>query len=357
MSSNLRNKEFYINNKKYKKEEYFKKINEFNLGSRIVRKNLIKKFQSLQQNTIYKFANTINIVNSTGNNIFNTKNCYYCFDTKDSKDSKYCYRTLGLKDCMDFDYGISELMYEYITGALNCYNVRFSYSAIDSVHNAEYTHSCMSSTNLFGCFGLKSKENIIFNKVYSKEKFIKLRTKIINHMNEIPYIDKKGRVYKYGEFFPTEFSPFAYNEAIVQEFYPLTKTEAINRGYRWCEPNEKNYSITIATASIPDNIKDVKDTILSDVLECEHKMKYNHQCLLVFRITSDELKFYKKNNIPLPDQCPNCRYYQRFEQVLPNKLWHRKCMKEGCNNKFETPYAPNRPEKVYCESCYNKEIY
>ena len=32
-------------------------------------------------------------------------------------------------------------------------------------------------------------------------------------------------------------------------------------------------------------------------------------------------------------------------------------MKEGCENEFETAYAPEREEKVYCESCYNKEIY
>jgi len=32
-------------------------------------------------------------------------------------------------------------------------------------------------------------------------------------------------------------------------------------------------------------------------------------------------------------------------------------MKDGCTNEFETPYAPDRPEIVYCEECYNKEIY
>jgi len=30
---------------------------------------------------------------------------------------------------------------------------------------------------------------------------------------------------------------------------------------------------------------------------------------------------------------------------------------EKCENEFQTPYAPKRPEKVYCENCYNKEVY
>ena len=28
-----------------------------------------------------------------------------------------------------------------------------------------------------------------------------------------------------------------------------------------------------------------------------------------------------------------------------------------CTNEFETSYAPERPEIVYCESCYQKEVY
>ena len=37
-------------------------------------------------------------------------------------------------------------------------------------------------------------------------------------------------------------------------------------------------------------------------------------------------------------------------------FWDRKCMKQGCKNEFETSYAPERPEIIYCESCYNSEV-
>ena len=61
--------------------------------------------------------------------------------------------------------------------------------------------------------------------------------------------------------------------------------------------------------------------------------------------------------IPIPDKCFPCRRQDRFALRNPRKLWHRKCMKEGCKNEFETSYDPRRAEIVYCERCYQQEIY
>ena len=69
-------------------------------------------------------------------------------------------------------------------------------------------------------------------------------------MNDMPYIDKKGRIYRYGEFFPSELSPFCYNETIAQEYFPLTKEEATEQGYKWKEKEERNYNIDIKTKDI-----------------------------------------------------------------------------------------------------------
>ncbi len=63
---------------------------------------------------------------------------------------------------------------------------------------------------------------------------------------------------------------------------------------------------------------------------------------------------YKKNTIPLPLLCPNCRHAERLTHRNPPKLWHRQCAK--CTNEFETSYAPDRPEIIYCESCYQQEV-
>ncbi|MEI6580560.1 MAG: hypothetical protein WCO07_00090 [bacterium] len=358
LSSNLRNKEFYFRNKKYSKEDYFKEIEKLNLGSRKSRGILIKEFDDLCKKAIYRFANITKSVDSTGNNLLNAKNCKDCFECSNSENLKYNYRSIGMKDSLDtFFGGWSELIYEYTTGCLNDYNVKFSYSAMNQVRDGEYLEYCMSSKKLFGCISIKNKENVILNKIYKKKEYEELIKKIKKHMEEMPYIDKGGRVYKYGEFFPIELSAFAYNETCAQDFLPLTKEEALKMGYRWKDPEPKNYTISIKAEDIPDNIKDVKEEILDEVLGCLDEGKCNHQCMTAFRLTKDEFQFYKKHNIPIPNKCSNCRYYERFAKILPPKLWHRKCMREGCFNEFETSYAPDRPEIIYCERCYQQEVY
>ncbi|MFA6393182.1 MAG: hypothetical protein WCW54_03800 [Candidatus Paceibacterota bacterium] len=358
LSSNLRNKEFYFCNKKYSKEEYFKELEKLNLGSHQSREILIGKFENLCRKAIYRYADIIKSVDSTGNDIHNSKNCVNCFDVYNTENAKYCFRLINNKDSMDVDYaGKAELLYEYSTGALNDYNIKFSYSAMDAVSNADYTESCVSSKNLFGCISVKNKENVILNKVYTKEEYEKLIPKIKQHMNDMPYVDKRGLVYKYGEFFPIELSSFAYNETLAQDVFPLSKEKAEDNGYKWRDLDDKNYTITLLNKDIKDNIKDVDESILKETIECLHKGECDHKCMTAFRLTPDEFNFYKKHNIPIPTKCSNCRYYERFSKVLPLKLWHRGCMKEGCNNEFETPYAPNRPEIVYCEKCYQNEVY
>ena len=37
-------------------------------------------------------------------------------------------------------------------------------------------------------------------------------------MNDMPYIDSKGRIYKYGEFFPFELVHFVITK--TQEYFP-----------------------------------------------------------------------------------------------------------------------------------------
>ena len=139
--------------------------------------------------------------------------------------------------------------------------------------------------------------------------------------------------------------------------FPITKEQSIELGYSWYDDKERNYKITKMPGNLPDDIEDIKDEILSEVIGCEHVGKCNQQCTMAFRVTENELIFYRKMNIPIPSLCQNCRHYERLAKRNPMKLWHRKCMKEGCTNEFETSYAPDRPEIVYCEKCYQQEVY
>ena len=387
--SNLRNKSYYIFNNPYSKEEYFKKIEEFDLGSSNAINELNRRSNQIWNLSPVKFLNGLHNVSVSGNYIFNSKNVFDSYRVWGGEDCKHCQDlvTPTSRDCQDFNsYGLNaELVYECCVVGTNVSGLKFCWLCDTNCTEIQYSILCNNSSNLFGCIGLRSKQYCILNKQYTKEEYERLVPKIIEHMNKMPYIDKKGRVYKYVEFFPPELSPFAYNETIAQEYFPLTKEEALKQGYSWKEPEERNVKPDIKTDELPDHIKDVKDSIIGKVIQCAHsKIKEdgtleqgcNEQCTTAFKIIEPELQFYRRMNLPLPRLCPNCRHYQRLKQRNPLKLWHRKCMCGGrtsengvykntikhfhgnqpCPNEFETSYSPDRPEIVYCEKCYLAEV-
>jgi hypothetical protein len=230
----------------------------------------------------------------------------------------------------------------------------------------QYTFNCHDLKNCFGCVGLRKKQYCILNKQYTKEQYEELIPKIIEQMNVLPYVDNKNRVYKYGEFFPSELSPFLYNETIAHEHFPLSKEEIIQKGFYWRDPEARDYAIEITNEEIPDTIEETDESIIGKVIECKHKGTCNEQCTEAFKLIPEEYSFYKRMNIPIPHLCPNCRHYERFKQVNPTKLYNRSCMCQqlnhsnhsgNCSQEFETTYSPEKLEILYCEKCYHQEVY
>lgn len=353
----LVNKQYYIFNKPHTKEEYEKFLKD-NIGSYEKHLAHLKKVNELRLAMPHRYARIYKAVNSDGNDLWNVRNTHMSFTSGHAEDSKYlffCRR--GTKDCYDtsFQGFNAELLYEVAHGFSGS-NTAFSVRNLSN-QNTYYSEECQNCLNIFGCEGLRKKQYCILNKQYTKEEYEELLPKIIKHVEEMPYIDQKGRIYKYGEFFPSDLSPFAYNETIAQEYYPLTKEQILEQKYLWKDTDARNYKIDFKTDEIPDDIKEVKDDIVNKVIACTHEGKCLEQCTEAFKIVPEELKFYKKMNLPLPRLCPNCRHYQRINFRNPLKLWNRKCMKNGCENEFKTSYSPDRPEIVYCERCYQQEIY
>ena len=366
---NLRNQNYNIFNQPYSREEYLKKIKEFNVDNNITLQQIQKKFENLKMQAIRKYANLVNSPLCTGDNIVNSYNAKECFDIYgDVKDCKFIQNCAQyLKDSYD-GYGVgasADLLYEVFDTGVQGSRLCFG-AIIYGGHDVYYSYNCHGSQNCFACIGLRSKQYCIFNKQYSKEEYEELVLKIIKHMNDMPYIDSKGITYKYGEFFPTELSPFCYNETIAQEYFPLTKNEVFKQGYKWKDEEKRNYKIDIKNEDIPNSIENAKDTIIGKVIECQHQGTCNEQCTEAFKIIPDEFKFYQRMKLSIPHLCPNCRHYQRLKQRNPMKLWIRQCMCEKenhfhgadkCKVEFETSYAPDRPEIVYCEKCYQAEVY
>lgn len=386
MCTSLKNKSYYFFNQPYTKEQYEDKLKGVNLGSFSGITKLKEEFSNFLVKAIHRFAFIIKSVNSSGDNILYAKNCHFGFDMLGSPSAEDCkfvsWGGFNCKDSYDVGPGFgawAEQVYDAFDSGLKSSKLCFT-SVVYGSYNIRYSINCHGSNNLFGCYGLRSKEYCILNKQYTKEEYEALVPKIIEHMNVTPYVDKKGRIYKYGEFFPIELSPFAYNETIAQEYFLLNEERTLDSGYFWKDSETKNYQITKQFSDLPDDIKDVGDNILNEVIGCAHAAPQtggcNEQCVTAFKVTPQELEFYRRMNLPLPRLCYNCRHYTRLKQRNPLKLWHRKCQCAGgasengvykntvahshgtnhCPNEFETSYSPERKEIVYCEQCYQNEV-
>ncbi len=359
--TNLRNKQYCIFNKQYGREEYLKYLKDLGLGSHASITKIKEKTKELIDKSIRKFTEGHYNLNVSGEYINNSKNVLSSYYILNGEDCKYLqiFFTPNVKNCYDCTmWGEnSELCYECSSVGSDCYNQKFNYRCTKSSQNCEYSYNCHTCSNCFGCSCLRNKEYCILNKQYSKAEYEILVEKIKKHMNDMPYMSKEDIVYRYGEFIPLELSPFAYNESLAQDYFPLEKEQALAKGYRWSDKEERDYVIDIKNEDIPDNIKDVTENILGKIIECKHRGKCNEQCTEAFKIIEPELQFYKRMNLPLPRLCHNCRHFERIKARNPIKLWHRQCMKPDCTNEFETSYAPERPEIVYCERCYQQEVY
>ena len=340
MCHNLRHKEYCINNKEYSKEDYEKKIKEIDFGSFKTISKLKKEYEEMIKTKAIHRNIIENSENCTGNHIFKSKNCHECFDIDNMENAKYTVSSLEAKDCYDgYHFGFnSELLYE-IHAVTNGYNNMFTHFSYDNQH-LQYCDSCHDSHDLFGCVCLKKNPFSIFNKKYSENDYKKLKEKIIRYMR------KTG---EYGEYFPHNLSPFGYNETVGNFYMPVSKNEAIKRKWNWEENKPGTFgNETLKSRDISDNIKDIKEDIIDKVLACSN-------CGRNYKLIPDEIDFYKKQNIPVPRECSECRYIKRMKSRQPRKVWDRKCIK--CKKEIKAPYSPKRKEKIYCQECYKKEIY
>lgn len=341
LCSNLRNKEYFIENRQYSKDEYEKKIEEVSLWSHSKLTTYRNQYKLMkEEKAIHPAIYQIQSIDSSGDLLFQTENCINCFDIIDSKDCRYCYSVIDVKDCLDiYHVGWAELMYEChaISNGYNCLSCHFTYDN----SNALYCDCTQNCRDVFGSCSLNQQQYCILNKKYSKEDYLKLVPKIIEHMK------KNG---EYGEFFPLEYSPFAYNQSRAPEFYPLTKEESIKKNIRWSDydPPAPDVEKVIPADKLPENIKDIPDDVLNWAINCEVTNA-------PFQFVKKELEFYRKSGLPAPRRHPNQRYLDRTTMRNPRKLWKRECMK--CTKEIQTTYAPDRPETVHCEECYLKEVY
>lgn len=361
----LRHKSYYIFNKPYSKEEYEEKMKTLNKGSYSALDQLRKIVKEESLKIPRKFIHERNTANVSGDYIYQSKDVRDSYTVEKAEDCRFCqflrYTDRSSSDCYDLStFGIgAELVYESAWCGINTSEVKFSVWCY-GCSNVEYSYGCHFSQNLFACVGLKHKQYCIFNKQYSKEEYEETLAKIKKQMKELPYVDKKGNKYSYGEFFPIELSPFDYNQSLANDFTQLSKDESLAQNYGWIDYSEKNIEGSISWKDIPDNVEICDEGICKKAILCRAfdenaEEAQKHNCSKYYKLIPAELSVYKSLKVPLPRYCFNSRHFRRLSSKNPIKLWGRECTK--CGIHFESSYSYDRPELVYCESCYQKEIY
>lgn len=332
----LRNKKFYFFNQKCTQEEYREKVAQYNLGSYQVVQHLKKEVKKYLDARPKRAAIILNSENVTGNYITDAKNVHYSFDIEKVEDVRYSWGTEHAKDIFDCDYVYyGELSYGVVSNSGST-NVRFGFGIYGS-NDIDYSmYIANNCSDLFGCISLKKKKYCILNKQYSKEEYFELKEKIIEHMKQTG---------EWGQYFPPSISTYAYNESVANQYFPMTKEEALARGYKWKDPEPREYQEP--TAEVPDDIKDVSNDIIKEIFASKLSGRN-------YNITKEELKFYKLYNIPLPQTHFMERHAQRLQLRNPRKLWNQKCAK--CSTDISTAFSPERPEIVYCEKCYLETV-
>ena len=337
---NIRNKSNCFFNEQLTPEEYKSKVKEiFGSYKKMIEFN--EEFKKLCLNVPHRATHNVKALDSIGDYLSECKNLKYSFEIVDGENSKWVFSSRKVKDSYGtIGYAIkSEQLLEVVsTGASS--HVIGSW-ACDLSSNLEYCASCFpSNSDLVGCDSMKNSQYCILNKQYSKEEYEKVRNHIISEL-----ISKN----QYGLMLPPGLCPFAYNETVAQDNMPLSEEQAVSEGFKW-EDNIQTTKgkETMQPEEIPDHIKDIPGHITSEVLKCV-------SCERNYKINDQELLFYRKMNLPIPRKCFYCRHKDRIVLRGPYQFWKRNC--DLCKNEIMTNFSPDRKEIIYCESCYQKEVY
>ncbi|MDD2870799.1 MAG: hypothetical protein PHS49_02315 [Candidatus Gracilibacteria bacterium] len=288
---NLENVSYYIKNKKYEKEEYFK-TKEILLSDK-------SKFLEYYNNLNNKGINH-NSTNVIGNNIIesdNIENGYFVFNTKNSKNLMYTGSTTGGENWYDFAFGGEGNLdiYGVCSSGFGCSKVYLSRFISSGSTNIYYSSNIESCSYLFGCIGLKNKSYCIFNKQFEKEEWEKEVCKIFAQM------DSDGIL---GDFFPGDLNPSYFNDTVAGLLGEFSREDVLNKGYLWRDEEIK--------VDIPEGVEVITTKDLNNYqgFDSNGNWQINPEILKkvikdekgnIYRIVQMEYDFLMKHGLPLPE--------------------------------------------------------
>lgn len=364
----LSHKKYCIYNQQYTKEQYEQKIEALSLEYTIDQFMLFTKDFPLRSNKV------INCDHARWNMLYNSSYITYWFEISDATNISYSSTIFNNShDNHDTHICINNSCqnYEWLIINKNCFHLLFCMDCRNNCSDLLYCMECKLCKNCFGCTWLVNKEYCILNKQYSKEEYNLTVSKIISHMQDTG---------EWWQFFSPSISAFGYNETTANEYFPcasedwkiLLKTSKaalesssflINLKVFWYKRQDNNYDPIIpegakvidwkkewsTSLSLAANNELPKgENILNAIFVCEVSWR-------PYRIIKQELEFYKKYNLPLPRKHPDIRHEERMRLRPGRTLYLRNCDK--CQTETLSIYPNTHPWTIYCEMCYQQEVY
>ena len=380
LSVGLKDKEYYFMNEFVGKEKWDAEIVPLIVD--IFATGKVEEYQAKLQEmvkwTIVQNMSVINAQNCIWDLIDNSKNVLNSFEVHNAEDIRWVINANGCKDIM-WGYVVvdgSQKVYEWVSIAAN-YSTATVWNSWTPVKNSYLCNFIIGVENMLGVVWCKNKSYCILNKQYTKGDWEEKAKQITQEL-----IDQKKR----WEFFDPEFSPFPYNDTVADEYFPI-KTLLIDGKEKilhpdwtgtvtvldsslfisdalldlwWTEKikikrrtkeNEINIPAgiqTIKAADVAFDIQQVDNDILNKAIICEVSGR-------PFKLSASELDFYRRNGFPIPHKHPDIRHQERLDKRPGRTISLRSCSK--CSQEMLSVYPESYEGKVYCEACYNKEIY
>ena len=152
---NLVNKQYCFMNQQLSKEEYKAKIEQVFSDTNIAKRRSL--FLDFSRKNFKKYIHGNQIENSTGDDLYNTKNVKQSFGMTECEDCAYCDLMNSSKNCYDVSsFGENaSWIYETSTAGLNVNNCLFGQMNVNNASNLIYCDMIQSSRDCFGCISIK----------------------------------------------------------------------------------------------------------------------------------------------------------------------------------------------------------
>jgi len=303
----------------------------------------------------------------------NVSNLFFCYGiNENSRDLYYCNFMINCQECM-FCEGLTNKKYcifnkqydektyfdlkEKIINTLKKINRWWDFLGWEFSnfpYNDTLAYDFFELKNLFSINNIENNSEInnLIKKLFENykldlEEYKKLKNYLKTHWIHIKTLNENSKWDLYILQPNLLISP-----AIIDFWWDVlvpvkrrTKEKVLNipqNAYiiKWNELNDLIYSNNIWEETLK--------SIIHGVILCEETEK-------PYRITTQEIKFYKKYNYPLPTIHPDIRRRKLLSERPIWKLYIRKC--DNCWKEILSAFPINWKYKVYCDDCYFKFIY